>query len=207
MIFSQSRGFIFFAVPKTGTHAIREALRPHLGEADWEQQLRYGEQLSPLPEVAAVNHGHVSYRQLRGAVGADALAGFFRFAFVRHPYDRFVSVCAFLARTDPGYRHNPTDWMKQALQRPQFCKRVLVAPQFSLLSDDAGVVALDFVGRYESLQADFDTVCDRLGLPKVALAHRNSSEHDAYQNLLDDELKSVLWQRYEQDFSTFNYSP
>ena len=207
MIFSQSRGFIFFAVPKTGTHAIREALRPHLGEADWEQQLRYGEQLSPLPEVAAVNHGHVSYRQLRGAVGADALAGFFRFAFVRHPYDRFVSVCAFLARTDPGYRHNPTDWMKQALQRPQFCKRVLVAPQFSLLSDDAGVVALDFVGRYESLQADFDAVCDRLTLPKVTLPHRNRSEHDAYQNLLDNELKDALWQRYEQDFVAFNYFP
>ena len=207
MIFSQSRGFIFFAVPKTGTHAIREALRPHLGEADWEQQLRYGEELSPLPEIAAVNHGHVSYQQLCQAVGKEALAGFFRFAFVRHPYDRFVSVCAFLARTDSGYRQNPTDWMKQALQRPQFCKRVLVAPQHTLLSDETGEVALDFIGRYESLQADFDAVCDRLTLPKVALAHRNSSEHDAYQNLLDDELKSALWQRYEQDFSTFNYSP
>ena len=38
-------------------------------------------------------------------------------------------------------------------------------------------------------------------------AHRNRSEHDAYQNLLDDELKDALWQRYEQDFIAFNYSP
>lgn len=207
MIFSQSRGFIFFAVPKTGTHAIREALRPHLADADWEQQLRYGKQLSPLPEIAAVNHGHVSYQQLSKVVGADAVAGFFRFAFVRHPYDRFVSVCAFLARTDPSFNQSPTDWMKQALQRPQFCKRVLVAPQYSLLSDDAGVVTLDFVGRYESLQKDFDTVCDRLGVAKVTLSHRNRSEHDAYHNLLDNELKDALWQRYELDFSAFNYFP
>ena len=64
MIFSQSKQFVFFAVPKTGTHAIREVFRPHLGAEDWEQQLRYGQQLSPLPEIAAINHGHVAYRQL-----------------------------------------------------------------------------------------------------------------------------------------------
>jgi hypothetical protein len=49
MIFSQSQQFVFFAIPKTGTHAIREVFRPHLGTEDWEQQLRYGQQLSPLP--------------------------------------------------------------------------------------------------------------------------------------------------------------
>ena len=120
MIFSSSRRFVFFAVPKTGTHAIREAMRPHLSESDWEQQLRYGKQLSPLPEIAAVNHGHVSYRQLCSALGVTAISEFFRFAFVRHPFDRFVSVCAFLARTDPSYEQDPTDWMKRALLRPQF---------------------------------------------------------------------------------------
>lgn len=207
MIFSESHSFIFFAVPKTGTHAIREALRPHLAEADWEQQLRYGKQLSPLAEIAAINHGHVSYRQLSDAVGAAALTTFFRFAFIRHPYDRFVSVCAFLARTDPTYNQSPIEWMKKALLRPQFCKRVLVAPQHSLLSDASGEVILDFVGRFETLQTDFDAVCDRLQLPRVALAHRNSSAHASYQELLDSELRESLWRRYEQDFSTFNYSP
>jgi len=207
MIFCESQRFIFFAVPKTGTHTVREALRVHLAEGDWEQQLRYGKQLSPLPKIAAVNHGHVSYRQLSGAIGLAGLSEFFRFGFVRHPFDRFVSVCAFLARTDPSYDQDPTDWMKRALLRPQFCKRVLVAPQHSLLSDDSGAVALDFVGRYESLQADFDAVCDRLDLPRAALGHRNRSEHDAYQNLLDGELRDALWQRYEQDFVAFNYSP
>ena len=207
MIFSGSRRFVFFAVPKTGTHAIREAIRPHLSESDWEQQLRFGKQLSPLPEIAAVNHGHVSYRQLCDTLGVKAISDFFRFAFVRHPFDRFVSVCAFLARTDPSYEQDPTDWMKRALLRPQFCKRVLVAPQHTLLCDETSNMTLDFIGRYESLQADFDTVCDRLDLPKATLPHRNRSEHDEYQNLLDDELKDTLWQRYQQDFSAFNYAP
>lgn len=207
MIYAESQKFIFFAVPKTGTHAVREALRPHLSSADWEQQLRYGEQLSPLPEIAAINHGHVSYQQLSSVVRPETLSRFFRFAFTRHPYDRFVSACAFLARTDPSYKQNPTEWMKSALQRPQFCSRVLVTPQHALLNDENGALGLDFVGRYESLHVDFDTICDRLKLPKARLAHRNSSEHDSYQQLLDNELREALSERYEQDFLSFNYSP
>jgi hypothetical protein len=207
MIFSESQQFIFFAVPKTGTHAVRDALRPHLSSSDWEQQLRYGQQLSPLPEIAAVNHGHVSYRQLGKAISSETLDTFFRFAFIRHPYDRFVSVCAFLARADASYHQNPADWMKRALERPQFCKRVLVATQHSLLSDESGDVTLDFVGRFESFQTDFNFVCDRLNVPLVALTHRNTSEHKPYQQVLDDELREILLKRYETDFSVFNYSP
>jgi hypothetical protein len=62
MIFSSSKKFIFFAVPKTGTHAVREVLRPLLGREDWEQQMLTGQMLSPVPEIAAIGHGHVSYQ-------------------------------------------------------------------------------------------------------------------------------------------------
>ncbi len=207
MIFSESRQFIFFAVPKTGTHAVRAALRPHLSTSDWEQQLRYGQQLSPLPKIAEINHGHVSYRQLSDVIGEETLQTLFSFAFTRHPFDRFVSVCAFLARTDASYNENPTEWMKRALQRPQFRQRVLAATQCSLLSDQDGNVKLDYVGRFETLQSDFDTICARIGLPMVPLEFKNTSAHKAFQKLLDDDLREILWKRYETDFVTFNYSP
>ena len=146
MIFSQSQQFVFFAIPKTGTHTIREVFRPHLSTEDWEQQLRYGQQLSPLPEIAAINHGHVAYRQLARVIPEETLAQYFTFAFVRHPFDRFVSVCAFLARTDPSYQDDPTAWMKRALTRAPFRKRVLVATQSDLLTcEHSGSIKLDFV--------------------------------------------------------------
>ena len=37
MIISHRHQFLFFAVPKTGTHAVREALREHMGDEDLEQ--------------------------------------------------------------------------------------------------------------------------------------------------------------------------
>ena len=208
MIFSQSQQFVFFAIPKTGTHAIREVFRPHLSTEDWEQQLRYGQQLSPLPEIAAINHGHVAYRQLARVIPEETLAQYFTFAFVRHPFDRFVSVCAFLARTDPSYQDDATAWMKRALTRAPFRKRVLVATQSDLLTcEHSGSIKLDFVARYESLQDDCDHVCRTLSLPAVTLSRKNSSEHRQYHEVLDGELREALTERYADDFETFSYDP
>jgi hypothetical protein len=54
VIISHRHKFIFFAVPKTATHATREALRQHLGPDDWEQQVLFGKQALPMPEIAAL---------------------------------------------------------------------------------------------------------------------------------------------------------
>ena len=115
MIFSSSRKFVFFAVPKTGTHSVREQLRPLLAESDWEQQLLTGRMLSPLKPLAEIGHGHISYVQLASIVGEHTVRDMHRFAFVRHPIDRFMSACAFLARTDPSYNDDPIGWAQRAL--------------------------------------------------------------------------------------------
>ena len=120
MIFSSSKKFIFFAVPKTGTHAVREAIRPSLGKDDWEQQALTGVMLSPVPQLAKIGHGHISYQQLAEILTNEHIGSYFSFAVVRHPIDRFMSVCAFLARTDPSYNDNPVAWSQSAFQRAAF---------------------------------------------------------------------------------------
>lgn len=205
MILSNSRRFVFFAVPKTATHTIREALRPCLDETDWEQQVLFGNQLSPISALARIGHGHISYRQLRATLGEEALRGFFKFAFVRNPYDRFISVCAFLNRGNGQFRKDPTLWMKSALLRPQFRARVLVRPQSDLLTDEEGKLQMDFVGRYESLARDFARLTDQLSIPGVQLTHLNASEHEDYNQVLDTDLRERIRQMYVRDFELFGY--
>ena len=91
MIISRQHRFIFTAIPKTGTHAVRQALREHLGPEDQEQVRLFVEKALPVPELAALRHGHISLQQLRPHMDAEEFAGFLKFAFVRNPVDRFVS--------------------------------------------------------------------------------------------------------------------
>lgn len=51
VIISLARRFIFFAVPKTGTQAVRQALSVHLGPDDWQQHGLYGQARLPIPAL------------------------------------------------------------------------------------------------------------------------------------------------------------
>ena len=204
MIISHRHRFIFFAVPRTATHAIRAALGPTLGDADWQQQSLTEAVRIPVPALARIGHGHVSFRQVQACL-PEAAGDYFKFAVVRNPYDRFVSVCAMLNKRNPTYRGNETDFMKRALGFPRFRARVLVRPQWEMLADDEDELRMDFVGRYETLQQSFDEVCRLIGLPAVSLEPSNASEHGVFPSYYDDELLSRVTDLYREDFKRFGY--
>ena len=203
MIISHSHKFVFFAVPKTATHAIRQALRQQLTEGDWEQQTLFGQQFLPMPELAALGHGHISAQQLKPHLAPDVWETYFKFAFVRNPFDRFVSTCFFLNRGTPNFENSALSFMKAALGRPRFRGRVLVKPQADLLTDDLGGIAMDFVGRYETLQASFDEICERIGIPSSNLPRKNVSEHRSYDQYYDEALKQQVADFYRDDLRLF----
>lgn len=206
MIVSQAKKFIFFAVPKTGTHAVRELLSSHKGPDDWEQQILFGEQLSPIPDIAKIQHGHISAQQIAPYLDKDAWENYFKFAIVRNPFDRFISICFFLNRNNPKFIETPLLWMKSAIAVPRFRERVLVKPQFLQLTDTQGIIAMDYVGRYETLQDSMDEICTRLQIESTLLKKRNASEHKQYREYYDDELKAAVETFYQQDLQRFNYS-
>ena len=206
MIVSHAKKFIFFAVPKTGTHAVRELLRAHKGPDDWEQQVLFGEQCLPIPEIAKIQHGHISVRQISPYLEESVWTNYFKFAIVRNPFDRFISICFFLNRKNPLFLDTPLQWMKSAIQAPRFRERVLVKPQYLQLIDTQGNILMDYVGRYELLQASVDEICDRLQIKATPLQKRNASEHKEYREYYDDELKSAVETFYQEDLIRFKYS-
>lgn len=205
MIISHAHRFIFFAVPKTATHAIRQALAPHLADGDWQQQALFGDERLPIAALAAKGHGHLSVREVRPHLPADVWRSYFKFAIVRNPYDRFISACFFLFRKDPAFAKSATATMKQLLERDRFRRRILIRPQSSLLAFQSGQPAVDYVGRYEDLQASFDEICRRIGLPAAALDVRNASDRGAYSGYYDRELQSGVAGLYREDLDNFGY--
>ena len=205
MIISHKHRFIFFAVPRTATHALRQALRTHLGAGDWEQQALFGEQSIPVPEIAALRHGHVSFQQARAYLPAETVSSYFKFGFVRNPYDRFVSTCFFLNRRNPEFAGNEAGFMRQAIDNMRFRQRVLVRPQYHLLTDGNGTLRMDYVGRYENLQDSFDDICRHIGLAPSELTRKNASRHRSYGSYYDTALKEAVAQHYRTDFGLFGY--
>ena len=77
-------------------------------------------------------------------------------------------------------------------------------PQLDRLSID-GAVAVDFVGRFESLQSGFDEVCSRLQIEARALPHVFKTNHALYVEHYDDETRKLVEQLYAADIDAFGY--
>ena len=208
MIISHAHRFIFFAVPRTGTWSIREALAPHLAQDDWRQHALHGRAKLPIPELAAHRHGHLSLRDVAAHLPTDVWKTYFKFAFVRNPFERFVSAYVFLLRATLSENHSPRDvtqGMKTALGRQRFRRRILIQPQCHFLEDSEGRLGIEYIGRYERLEADFAQICRQIGV-SASLGQVNTSDHLHFSHYYDAELRSIVADLYSEDIRRFGYS-
>ncbi|HTA64871.1 MAG TPA: sulfotransferase family 2 domain-containing protein, partial [Xanthomonadaceae bacterium] len=160
MIISHKHRFIFFAIPKTGTHSLRKILRPYLGESDAEQVALFEKKALPYPEIAALKHGHITAQQIRWVVGEETFDAYFKFAIVRNPFDRFVSYCAFMLRGGDVFEQQPREVMRHFLFDAPPERHILFQPQASLLvGEDGATLLADRVGRVEDMQGSYDAIC------------------------------------------------
>ena len=206
MIISHQHRFIFAAVPKTGTHSVRQALREHMSDADIEQVGLFVNKRFPYEELAAIRHGHLALKQVRPHLGEAIFADYFKFAFVRNPFDRFVSYCAFMTRDSDLFARTPRAVMEHFLFREPPEQHILFQPQSSVLTDDDGMLLTDMVGRVEDMQASYDAICARIGIPSRALEQVNSSKRGDYRQYYTQPLIDGVAQRYARDLELFGYT-
>lgn len=206
MIVSHRHRFIFAAVPKTGTHAVRQALREQMGEEDVEQVGLFVNRRFPWPDLAAIPHGHLALRQVRPHLGEPAFTGYFKFAFVRNPFDRFVSYCAFMLRGGDLFQRHPQDAMRHFLFRDPPEQHILFQSQASLLVDfDGQTLLTDQIGRVEDMQGSYDAICGQIGIAPRPLDRVNGTVREDYRRYYDQALIDGVTARYAQDLELFGY--
>src|SRR5919107_448733 len=180
-IVSDEHTFIYFVIPKVACSSIKAALLPifDFDTPIYETTLKDG---APGYNVHALfdESGHqVNQGELISELN-DAYQEYFKFAFVRNPWDRLVS-CYFQKPWDVG----KTDFGKPAFKLPG-------------------------VGRYENLAADFSVVAERIGgTEKLQLPHilrSKSRESRPYTEFYDARLKKLVYERYQEDIEIFGYS-
>lgn len=152
----------------------------------------------------------------------EAYADLFKFAFVRHPFDRFVSVWKMFSTGTIGNKgvnlppdHRPIDAYETLEiirddsiiydeRRSSFEEKIRHhgIPQthpFNCLT------SADFVGRFESLEADFAKVCARLGC-EFPLKKTHYTVRSAWQDEIPADLIAPLRAYYSEDFDVLGYA-
>jgi hypothetical protein len=204
MIISKLHKFIFVAIPKTGTHSVRRALREHLAPDDLEQVGLFVQKKFPIPELARLQHGHLSLEQVRPYLKPEEFDSFFKFAFVRNPFDRFVSYCAFMTRAEGHFDRDPHMVMRHMIQNPPW-HHVLFQPQHSFVTGADGQLLTDYFGRIEEMQKSYDEIAARIGIPSAPLERVNPSNRRNYREYYDEALVEGVARLYARDLLLFGY--
>ena len=207
MPISREQKFIFVHVSKTGGTSIKRALseagalredRAHLwGRIPSTEEARYeGRWWQHLPAW-----------QIRQMVSPEEWQTFFRFAFVRNPWDRAVSDYFYArkaSREIPSSEHYGRIYPDSFLE--WFKDRTPLIQSEFICDPSTAQILVDFVGRFENLARDFQTVCDRIGLSDVLLPHKNSTRHRPYREYYDDEARAKVERVCAADTRNFGYT-
>jgi hypothetical protein len=132
---------------------------------------------------------------------------YFKFTIVRNPWARAFSWYGAWIR-DPGNRKGlrlQGDVSFGEFLREHAGKGAL-RTQLSWLRDFEGRVPIDFVGRFETLEQDFETLCTRLQIPHSPLPHARKGGGDDYRLHYDDESKKTIASAYSEEIEQFGYS-
>ena len=169
-------------------------------------------QRAPRDNIFAPDHTqHVSARSLKAALPTEVWEQSFKFAFVRNPWDRLLSLYEFIRAREANRDHELVcslggfgsfvEWMCSARDAEVPIKRT----QADLVMAEDGAPLLDFVGRFEHLARDFSEVCRRLGV-QMELPHLNQTPHAPYQQAYDAVARDRVADWYAAEIECFGYT-
>ncbi len=216
---------IFIHIPKTAGQSIELFFLKNNG-LTWNEkdQLLLSKNTDPQKGPSRLAHMRAEeYHQL-GHITQDNFDHYFKFTFVRNPWERLVS----------EYLHKKVDrhlslkeFVLHALpEKNDFCDKYRhILPQSDYLFDQEGNQLVNFIGRFENLQKDFDYICQQLNINKTTLPHKNSSSslrrlllrklrhlfsshnriNKHYSEYYDEELLDIVNRMYAKDIEIFGY--
>jgi hypothetical protein len=203
---------IFVEVPKTGSTSVRailgKAYIPHLNLVE----------IKTLMENSWTHFGgrknriigslyQLVPRERKIDIGRRQFESYFKFGFVRNPWDRIVSL---YERTEPLQMKDQmsfdefVDWI-------QFSSATCIhsSPhryQLDWFVDGSGKMLADFIGRFERLDQDWAFVAQKLGIADKTLPHQRANPRARnYSEYYNTRTREIVAQKFRVDIEHFGY--
>ena len=199
---------VFVHIPKTGGQSVEKTLYPKM-KAPTETNYDI---FTGWDDKNKIWMQHATMQQINELYKHD-VTNYFKFAFVRNPYARAVSDY-FWMQSEIKKNDSFLNYLQEAgefkrrltIKRNNKWRGDHVIPQFDFLFDKSENKLVDFIGRLENFQTDFDKVCDYLKIPRKKLSRQLvAKKRKHYTEYYDDETKQIVAEKYAKDIEYFGY--
>lgn len=159
---------------------------------------------------------HVSAETYR-VTNPDKFGTYFKFAFVRNPFDRLFSSYAFLRQG--GMNHDDARFAGQKVVPFDNFEHFLTEgfardvetrawvhfrPQKDFVCDPSGRNLMDYTGRFERIAEDYAAIASRLGKPEN-LPISNKSDRGDYRDVYSPTMLKIARRYFAEDLTIFGY--
>lgn len=216
MRISHSNKFVFIAIPRTGSTSVRAALD---NVSDVKSVYKY-EVTEKFPF-----YNHITAEELRNVFIQRGWSWeeYIKFAVVRNPFDRCVSLYHHRKETGSRYAvgksktYNIMRRLKYELGPKKTFKSWLMGNQSKIdmcasvsqfTKDDSGQMLVDRFLRFENIHEDFLALSEEIGIAEHAdaLMKKNSTKsRKDYRDYYDDETIEFVKNKYSFEINEFNY--
>ena len=137
--------------------------------------------------------------------------GYFKFAFVRNPWDRLVSC----------WQNKVVDFNKLKFSDDRLLKMQKFSNFVSFVRDQnietcnhhirlqsklIDLNSVDYIGRFENFEEHLSKIIELIGLDSINIEHRNPSKRKSnYREYYDESLKRKVAEIYSKDINIFSY--
>jgi hypothetical protein len=125
---------------------------------------------------------------------------YYTFAFVRNPFSWQVSLYHYMKQNKDHYQHelieNMTDFEEYIEWRVSEDKHL----QSEFITDEKGNIIVDYVGKVENIEDDFNNICENIGL-QANLPHKNASSHKHYEHYYNDKTRRLILKSFKKILS------
>jgi hypothetical protein len=160
---------------------------------------------------------HYTARQYRVIFGRKTFNQYFKFAFVRNPWDRLHSAFSYLK--NGGWNENDKMWAEKNirqldnlndfvihwLNRDRLHSHIHFWPQMDFVADNSGRPLIDDLAYFETIEEDYERLAIRIGAVSP-LAHVNASRKVDYREAYSPDAIEKVGELYASDVQSFGYT-
>jgi hypothetical protein len=136
----------------------------------------------------------------------DQMDSYFKFAFVRNPWDRVHSWYRNVMRDE---LHRKELSIAPDLSFAEFVQKHLdvwaLRPQLSWLTDENGDIAVDYIGKFETLEEDYRIICEKVGKPTESLPRTLHYDAVSYRDVYDSTSEALVAEKYAEEIERLSY--